>query len=125
MSDTPSGNADMSLRHEGLVATNMHCHNCSKGFIAELDYSINGNHTAHCPHCGHEHLRTIIDGRITDKRWGSSDDSDVTKTGLRARRTWKHDILQIETSSAAEFLRNRWFEKFAKERNGDTGTKKR
>lgn len=89
----------------------MHCHNCEKNFIAELDYDIQGNHVIICPHCGHEHWRTIKKGKITDFRWGSHNDGNTPTT--QCRRVWSHDHLKMKTSSAAEhirdqFLRHRW-----------------
>ncbi len=94
-------------QHEGLVRTDIHCHNCSKGFIAELDYSINGEHVAECAYCGHHHYRTIKDGRITEQRWGSDNrpqNSDI----IKCRNVWKHDVLAMKTTTASAFIRNRW-----------------
>jgi ribosomal protein S27AE len=90
---------------EGWTRTDMHCHNCGKGFIAELNFAINGNHVVECPRCGHEHYRTIKDGVITDARWGSG----VEKQGaVRGRSFWKSDVIQAQTSLAAQFLRDKW-----------------
>ena len=89
----------------------MHCHECSKGFVALLDYTIQGNHIVNCPHCGHEHCRVIEKGKITEDRWSSRHGSDKDKDGIRARRVWKSDVLAMKTTSASEFLRARWLEK--------------
>lgn len=93
------------LQHKGLVRTPLYCHDCGKNFVAELDYDINGDHIAECPHCGHEHCRTIKDGVITEARW---DGRNGRTPKNRAKRVWKHDVLQIKTSSAAEHIRNRF-----------------
>jgi DNA-directed RNA polymerase subunit RPC12/RpoP len=88
--------------------TDLHCHECAKGFIALLDYRIDGNHIIECPHCGHEHCRVIKDGTVTGDRWSSRYGSDKTRDGIRARRTWKVGVLQARTTSASEFIRERW-----------------
>lgn len=101
------------LKHEGEVRTTFTCTECRKGIVALIDYSINGNHVVECPHCGHQHGRVVADGRITDDRWTSFNGTDATIDVTRARRVWKHsdDALQMETSSAAQFIRQRWLEK--------------
>jgi hypothetical protein len=99
------------LVHSGPTKTDMHCHNCSLGFIALLDYSITGNHIVECPHCGHGHCRVIVGGKITGERWDSTYGDDKDKVGIKARRVWKHNVLKMQTSSASEFLRSRWLEK--------------
>lgn len=88
----------------GVTRTDMHCHACSKGFIAELDFSINGNHVVECPRCGHEHCRVIIDGRITDDRWGTRGYTNTVK----GRSFWKSNVLPAQTTTAAAFLRDLW-----------------
>lgn len=99
------------LVHDKPTRTDMHCHECSKGFVALLDYTIQGNHIVNCPHCGHEHCRVIEKGKITEDRWSSRHGSDKDKDGIRARRVWKSDVLAMKTTSASEFLRARWLEK--------------
>lgn len=91
----------------GPVRTDLHCHNCSRGFIAELDFDIDGEHVVECPHCGHYHYRKIEKGRITESRW-SSDNRPPNDESIRCRRVWKHDVLKMKTSSASAFIRNRW-----------------
>lgn len=95
---------------EGLVRTDMYCHHCSKNFIAELNFDIDGNHIIGCPHCGHEHCRVIKRGYITGDRWDGRNDNTIQ---AREIRVWKSDVLKAKTSSTAEhirnqFLRNRW-----------------
>lgn len=89
----------------GIQRTDMHCHNCNKTFVAELDFDINGEHVVECPNCGHEHWRTIKDGKITEARWGKGgNDSKTASKGT----VWKHNVLQAKTSTASAFLRERW-----------------
>ena len=54
-----------------IVRTDLHCHQCSKSFVAQLDFSVDGNHIIECPYCLHEHCRTIKDGIVTGDRWDS------------------------------------------------------
>lgn len=88
----------------GEVRTDMHCHACSKGFVALLDHDLEGKHVVECPHCGHEHWREIKAGVVTESRWGS-DDSDKPH---KCRRVWKHDVLKMKTTTASQFIRERW-----------------
>lgn len=90
----------------GPQRTELHCHECSKMFIAELDFDINGDHVIECAHCGHEHCRTIKDGKITDHRWGGRNGGQGNV--VSARSTWKSSVIQAKTSSVSHFLRERW-----------------
>lgn len=95
---------------EGEVRTDMDCHQCSKNFVALLDWSLDGNHVVECPHCGHEHLRKIKGGKVTGERWGSFDGDKLN--AHRPRHVWKSDSRPIQTSGAASFIRDRWMQKF-------------
>lgn len=92
--------------------TVMDCHECHKQFVALLDYSVNGNHIIECAHCGHEHCRVIENGKITEERWSSRYGSDKSRDGIRARRVWKSSVLPAQTTSASEFIRQRWLERY-------------
>jgi DNA-directed RNA polymerase subunit RPC12/RpoP len=94
--------------YEGIVRTDMYCTECRKNFIAKLDFSIEGNHEIICPHCGHEHCRVIKNGKITEDRWSSKQHNTVV---AETQRIWTHTVLKATTSSAAEFLRERWLNK--------------
>jgi DNA-directed RNA polymerase subunit RPC12/RpoP len=98
--------------HEGETKTSLYCHECGKNFIALLDYSINGNHVIECAHCGHSHCRVITDGAVTGDRWDSRHGSDKDRDGIKARRVWKHNALPMQTTSASEFIRKRWLERY-------------
>ncbi len=99
------------LIHEGEVRTVLDCHECSKQFVALLDYSINGNHVIECPVCGHSHCRTILNGKITGERWDSRHGSDKDRDAHRPRRVWKADTMPARTSSASEFIRQKWIDR--------------
>ncbi len=89
---------------QGMVKTDMHCHECNKTFVARIDYSIDGNHIVECPTCGHHHCRVITNGTITSDRW----DSRYGKIEVAKRNVWKHNDLPIITSSASQFLLDKW-----------------
>ena len=92
------------FKNKGVVRTDCTCTECSKLFIAALDYDIDGNHIVECPWCGHEHCRVIKGGRITQERWSSRGQRvDVGK-----RNVWKSDVLQAQTSTTSHFLYERW-----------------
>lgn len=88
----------------GPVRTDMHCHQCDGNFVAELDFSINGNHVVECPRCGHEHCRVIKDGLITSERF----DGRAQRIDVEKRCVWKSDVLQMKTSTTAAFIRDLW-----------------
>jgi len=82
----------------------MNCTHCQKNFIATLDMSLDGNHVIECPYCGHEHCRVIKGGVVTGDRWETrSQRHDVAK-----RNVWKADSRPAVTTTAAEFIRQRW-----------------
>jgi DNA-directed RNA polymerase subunit RPC12/RpoP len=99
------------LTFDKETKTVMDCHACANQFVALLDYTVNGNHVIECPHCGHEHCRVIEGGKITGERWDSRHGDDRSRDALRPRRVWKADALPAVTSSAAEFIRQRWLDR--------------
>ena len=88
----------------GRQRTDMHCHECNKTFIAELDFDIDGNHIIECPHCAHEHCRVITQGKITGERW----DTRRQRVNVEARCVWKSSVIQAKASTASQFIRNSW-----------------
>lgn len=92
---------------ESLFRTDMHCTNCSKNFIAQLDLGLNGNHIIECPYCGHEHCRVVEDGKVTDERW----ESRMQRVDVSARCVWKADSQPIFTSTASAWMRERWLQR--------------
>lgn len=96
------------IDEDKIERTDMYCTHCSRHFVAELDYGIDGDHVVECPHCGHEHCRTIKNGQITEARWSSKNQRQDEM--IRVRRVWKHSVLQIKTSSACQFIRDKWLD---------------
>ena len=86
------------------IRTDMNCTNCSKNFIATLDMGLSGNHIVECPYCGHEHCRTIENGKVTGDRW----ESRLQRIDVDKRAVWKSDSQPIITSTAGAFMRERW-----------------
>jgi DNA-directed RNA polymerase subunit RPC12/RpoP len=91
------------IKHEGSIRTDMYCTECGKNFIAKLDYDIEGNHIVECPHCGHEHCRVIEGGKISEERWSSRHQ----RVDVEKRHVWKSDVLQMRTTTTAEFIREK------------------
>lgn len=89
----------------GVQRTVMNCHNCNKEFVAELDLDLSGNYVIECAHCGHEHWRTVKDGKITEARWGTG---DRNATRVSGRSVWKSSVIAAKTSSVSAFIRDRW-----------------
>lgn len=101
----------------GLQRTEMHCHQCNKTFVAELDFDIDGNHVVECPHCGHEHCRKIEKGKVTSHRWDGRNDNDIR---VNKKSVWKSSVIQAKTSSVSAFLRERWLCRSDLNTNGDS-----
>lgn len=93
-----------SVAEKEAVRTDMNCTNCSKNFIATLDYRLDGNHIVECPYCGHEHCRVIKDGVVTGDRWSSR----AQRIDVDKRCVWKSDSQPIVTSMASAFIREKW-----------------
>jgi len=91
----------------GVQRTEMHCHNCHKAFIAEIDYDVSGDHEIFCAHCDHVHCRTIRDGKITEARWDTRNgvDSSIKVSG---RSVWKSRVIGAKSSSVSHFIRDAW-----------------
>lgn len=95
------------LEGGGFQRTEMYCHACTKKFVAELNFDISGDFVIECAHCAHEHYRTIKNGKITEARWGTAkDNSSVVR--VNGRSVWKSSVIQAQTSTVAEFIRERW-----------------
>jgi len=89
---------------QGRVRTDMDCHQCGKGFVAELDFDVDGNHIVECPRCGHEHCRVIKKGVITGDRW----DTRSQRVNVDKRCVWRSDAVPATTSVASVFIRDAW-----------------
>jgi len=50
----------------------LHCTNCSRHVVFDMDFDLDGNHEITCPECGHIHYRVVENGLITEERWNSS-----------------------------------------------------
>ena len=94
--------------HDETTRTDIRCTDCSKNFIATIDFQLDGNHIILCPHCGHEHCRVVEKGKVTGDRW----DSRFSNRETRTQKLWQSDSLKIQTSSTSHFLRERWLNKY-------------
>lgn len=89
------------------IRTDLYCTECSKPFIAQIDFSVDGNHIVECTHCRHEHCRAIKNGVVTDARW----DSRLQRVSVDKACVWKADSQPIFSSTAAAFIRQSWLNK--------------
>lgn len=97
------------------IRTDMNCTECGNIFIAQLDFSIDGNHIVECPHCGHEHCRVIKEGKVTGDRWSSRDQ----RVEVERKHIWKSDSLPMATTTAGEFIRQSWLNLLQSGGDGD------
>lgn len=98
-------------RKSGIVRTDVYCHNCSRNFIAHIDYDLDGDHVVECPRCGHEHFRKIAAGVVTESRFNAANRPDSSTTLHRDRQErgmWKSNSVPMETATVQHFLRERW-----------------
>lgn len=95
------------LEHQqaGIVRTDMVCTDCSRVFIAKINFDVNGNHIIKCPYCGHDHHRTITNGIVTETRHGSQSGPN---TAVPTERMWASTTMGAVTTTAAEFIRRQW-----------------
>lgn len=54
----------------------LYCHNCEMYVRFNLDIELNGQHIIECPNCKHKHYRFILNGEISDGRWGRDPSQD-------------------------------------------------
>ena len=89
----------------------LYCHNCGHYVQFKMDMSLNGNHVLNCPNCGHEHCRVVKDGRITDDRWDSRNQSYyIMATSTTTSSTWDtYSIVSSDASTTGStFLYQSW-----------------
>ncbi len=92
------------LKREGLIRTDLYCHNCNSNFTAVINHDLDGNHEIECPRCGHYHYRVIKGGIVTSDRY----DSDHRTHVVEKRDMWKSTTQPIVTSTATAFMRDLW-----------------
>lgn len=91
--------------NEGVVRTDLDCTDCSKIFVAKLNFDLNGNHVIRCPHCGHKHYRTIKNGVVTGDRYDSQAGPNQE---VPTERQWSSRTKNIQTTTASEHIRSKW-----------------
>jgi len=77
------------------------CHECQKYVQFDIDVSLNGQHIILCPSCGHEHLRIVENGVITEARWGSSNNNAMNYSPYSAMQTFM--TTGMTTSAASTY----------------------
>ena len=105
------GRGKMSTRQE------LYCHGCSQYVQFDLDLSLDGCHTLHCPVCGHVHYRVIVGGIITGTRRPPGIQWDINSNSITTSSisTWSSYDTGGTSSTINErsLLYSRWL---------DTGT---
>jgi DNA-directed RNA polymerase subunit RPC12/RpoP len=92
-------------RQSGVVRTDMNCTDCSRVFIAKINFDVNGNHIIKCPYCGHDHHRVITNGIVTEARHGSQGGPN---TEVPTERMWANTTMGAVTTTAAEYIRQQY-----------------
>lgn len=105
-SGEPVASGTSPVEGGGVQRTEIHCHHCGKAFVAELDFGISGDYVIECAHCGHEHWRSIKEGKITEARWGTGGNDQATR--VSGRSVWKSSVIKAKTSTVAWHIRERW-----------------
>lgn len=80
---------------DDIQRTEIFCHECGHYIQFNINLAVNGRYVLNCPGCGHEHYRYVEDGRVTDRRWGSSNLPTITANA--STTTWS--IASIGTSN--------------------------
>lgn len=88
----------------GRQRTDLHCHNCSRGFVALLDFSVDACNVIVCPRCGHRHFRVIEKGVVTEERWTHR----VPELEVGSGSVWVAPGGEGVTCIASLFIRDLW-----------------
>jgi hypothetical protein len=86
----------------------LHCHNCDKYVQFDMDVSLNGKHVINCPFCGHEHLRYVNKGVISDRRWGSRNVPTIQTWATTATDTSVYDLMNATATDTASYFASSW-----------------
>ena len=85
------------------------CHECQK-YVQFNIPAENGNLVVECPNCGHEHLRVVKNGVITEDRWGSrnNNSSPTIYASGTAYTTSSYITVSTSSSTGSYFLQDSW-----------------
>ena len=84
------------------------CHEC-RNYVQFNIPAENGNLVVECPNCGHEHLRVVKNGVITEDRWGSRNNNNPTMYASGTAYTTSSYITVSATSSTSSyFIQDSW-----------------
>jgi len=82
----------------------LYCHECGMYVQFELDLGLNGNHVLKCPNCNHEHCRVVKNGKITDERWDSRNN-----TYSVSYATFSTSSLCLYSTDSTGYMVGSWF----------------
>ena len=89
------------------------CHDCQRYVQFDIDVSLNGNHIIIYPECGHEHCRVVMDGKVTEVRWGSRNNNmqAYTATGLSTTTASTYTLYDTGTGgTSSAFTYSAWMD---------------
>jgi hypothetical protein len=88
----------------------LYCHNCGNYVQFDIDMELDGNHVLKCPVCGHEHCRVVKNGKITEDRWDSRNQSYIINSSTLSYSTNSTYTMYSSTNStsASSYLYMSW-----------------
>lgn len=72
----------------------LYCHECSHYVRFETKPEKTGNLIIVCDKCGHQHCRTVVNGKITEDRWdarNNSENVDPRWSAVHGESIWKEE----------------------------------
>ena len=92
-------------------AQELHCHSCNRYVQFSLDLSVDGDYRLDCPSCGHDHYRIVVNGKITERRWGRSPSQQqvqIWATGTTSASTWTVYVDNAGQTGTSTFAYQKW-----------------
>lgn len=89
---------------EQIERQELYCHHCSNYVQFSIDLSLNGNHVLECPKCKHEHCRVVVNGKITDDRWDSRNDTNYINYNITVTATSTYDTYTSNYVGTSDYI---------------------
>jgi phage FluMu protein Com len=89
------------------------CHACNKYVRFDVP-ETDGRLIVKCPNCGHEHYRIVMNGIITEERWGSANRNMPTMYAVGTSSATTSFISYYSTSAGtSSFTAQSWLDSTA------------
>lgn len=88
----------------------LHCTNCGRHVIFDMDFGLDGNHEIICPECEHVHYRVVENGRITEDRWRSSMPTFICTATTTTTTIYYTAGTSTATGTSMYFLHDAWLQ---------------